>query len=130
MTRVRLDNILLTSLVDCYINYKTDDVNITISGSVASLATMTFTGSIPYQYSNTRADIYITNLGTGQRMLFSNGARILPFTYTGAEIATKKAEYDGANLNFTVAVTNNTGGPIVLTTQTLKMSAVFYKVPT
>lgn len=129
MTAVKLDQVRYTDLVDTYINYETSTADIVISGTVASGATATFTGNIPYSRSKTRADIYLKNLTTGKKMPTSMGGRINPYTFASSETCTHTVSYNGTSVTVTIDVFNGTGGPINLTAQTLQAQVVAYYVP-
>lgn len=129
MTQLRLDKVLLTNLVDTYLNYGTLTSPIVISGSVADGATATFSTSIPYTRTKTKADLYAKNLTTGVKRPISGGYRQSPYTFTSTETASVAANYVGGVITVTFSIFNGTGGPITLVTQTMEISAVLYEVP-
>lgn len=129
MTRVKPDNVVMASFIDTYINYDTISTNVLISGSVNNGASAIFTGELEYPRENTRADLYSRNKTTGVKRPISGGPRQSPYTFVSSEICTQGAIYGGNAILVSFVVTNNTGVTIVLTTQTLEITAVLYEVP-
>lgn len=129
MTLLRLDKVLLTNLVDTYLNYGTLTSPIVISGSVADGATSTFSTPIAYTRDKTRADLYARNLTTDVKRPISGGYRQSPYTFVSTETASVSASYASDVITVTFSIFNGTGGPITLVTQTIEISAVLQEVP-
>lgn len=129
MTQIRPDNIVMTTLIDTYINYKTTTSNVAISGTVAAGATQNFFTSIDYTRSNTRADLYAKNTTTGIKRPVAGGSRQVPYTAVSTETCSQLARYGGSAIVVTFSVFNGTGASINLVPQTLEVTAVFYEVP-
>lgn len=129
MTQIRLDKVQFYSNMETYLNYTTLTSNISVSGNIADGATSTFSTSITYARSKTRADLYAKNLNTGTKMSLVGGPRIHPYQFVSSEVATLWATYTGSTISIFLAVTNNTGAAINLIAQTLEISAVLYEVP-
>jgi len=129
MTQIRPDNVLLSNLIDTYLNYKTLISNINISGSIGNGNTVNFLTVIPYSRVKTRADLYAKNLTTGQKRPISGGSRQSPYTAVSTETCSQLATYDGSTITVTFSIFNGTGGSITLITQTIEISAVLYEVP-
>lgn len=130
MTQLKMDKIIMSSDVETYLNYETVTITITISGTVANGNSTVFSGYIPYARSKTRADIYVKNLNTNIKRPLWGGIRQGPYQSTGAgEIYTQFASYGGDTISVSLTVSNNTGGPVVLTTQIMEVTAVLVEVP-
>lgn len=129
MTQIKLDKVILTNLVETYLNYDTLASNILISGNLAAGATQTFSTTIPYVRGKTRADLYARNTTTNIKRPVTGGARQHPYTYAGAETCDQGASYDGTNITVSFTIRNGTGAVISLTSQTMEISAVLYEVP-
>lgn len=129
MTAIKLDKVKYCNLVDTYINYETASANIVVSGSVGAGATATFSVSVPYSRTKTRADIYLKNLTTGVKMPTSQGARVSPYTFAGSETYSHAVSYNGSAVTVTISIFNGGGSPLALTAQTLQAQIVAYHVP-
>lgn len=127
--RLNPDKIQMTSLLDTYINYNTLTTTVNISGGVADTVTVDFTGTILYDRQKTRADIYARNTTTNVKRPVTGGIRQAPYTAVSTETCNQVAHYDGSQITVTFSITNNTGGAIVLTAQSIEVSAVLYHVP-
>lgn len=130
---IKPDNIQFCSLIDTYYNYVTYTDSIAINGSVGAMSLVTFSKKIYFANVNTRADLYLKNLNTGIKQPMDGGDRILPYQFAGSEIARQYAVYvphpTDPYVEVGVTVTNNTGAPITLTTQTLEITATLYLIP-
>jgi hypothetical protein len=129
MTELKLDKVLMTSLVDGYINYDTLTTSIALSGNVPDFGTASFIGSIIYSRGKTRADLYVTNLLTGVRRPLAGGFRQTPYQAISTETCEVYAEYSGLTISIEFFIQNNSGAPIAITPQTMEVSAVLYEVP-
>lgn len=133
MTRIKPDNVQFCSFIDTYYNYATKTGNIVVSGSVPAVSVLTFRTLITMTSTNTRADVYLKNLNTGIKKPMDNGERITPYQYAASEVVRQYVIYvsnvAAPYVEVGITITNTTGAPIVLTTQTLEASAVMYLVP-
>lgn len=126
---VRLDQIDFTTLFEGYKNYDNDSATLNISGSVASLVTVNFSTTIPYDRAGTRADLYLD--GNNTRVLANAGSRAATDVYqpVSTEIFSVLISYSATDITVIVSIFNNTGGSLALTPQTITASAVLYDLP-
>lgn len=127
--QIKPDIIIEASFLDTYINYDTLSTDVIISGGLAAGDSVTFSGTIPYTRDNTRADIYVKNMSTGIKRPLSGGPRQTPYTFASSETCSQRAQYSSGNIVVYFDIYNGTGAPIVLTTQTLQVTAVLIRYP-
>lgn len=127
--QIKPDNVLLTSLLETYLNYDTKTGTITISGSVANLGTANFTTTIAVGRSQSIADIYAINRNTGLKMSLNAGSIHHPYQDVSSENHAHSINYTDGIITVTLSVSNFTGAGIVLTSQVWDVVVVLYNVP-
>lgn len=127
--QVRPDNVVLTSLLDTYLNYATKTSGIPISGSLDIGAVGNFSTTIAVDRSDSIADIYARNLNTGNKMSLIAGSIHNPYQPVSTERNPCSVLYSGGVLTITYSIDNGTGVPIVLINQTHEITAVLNEVP-
>ncbi len=130
---IRPDNINFLSTLPNYINLTYDTGaptgTISVSGSIGIGATLTFSTVITTSSQNTRSDVYGVNSNTGIKQLLSNTGYPTIFQKTGAEKVNVYIDYAATSLTVSIVVVNNTGAPILLTTQSIVVTVVEYQIP-
>lgn len=129
MTSVRIDKVDFTTLFEAPQNYLTSTAAINISGSVGAGATENFTGVIAYSRSGTRADIYLD--GNSVKVMANAGSRAAgdAYQFKSSETFSVLVSYSTTDITVTLSISNGTGSPIALNTQTITASAVLYDMP-
>lgn len=128
--QIRPDSLIFASILDTYLNYATYTGNIVISGTVANGASVSFETVITTPKNNTRADIYLQNLNTGIKRPIENGLRLAPYQNVSTEVCRAFAIFNPSNqITVSLSITNNTGGTITLTNQTIRATIVAYSIP-
>lgn len=131
MPSVKLDKVKKTSLFESFKNYATTTGDIVVAAtSLANGASRTISVTIPYTRAGTIADIYATrstvrtNVNTSPR-----AAASAVYSFASSETAELYATYSTTDITVSLVITNNTGGSITPTAQTLTISVVQYDAP-
>lgn len=126
---IRPDGIAFLSTLPNYINIGNPTGDIVISGVIPDSTSQTFSVTITVSSQNTRSDVYGTNLNTNIKQLLS--ATNFPVIYqnSGGENVSSGISYGSGSLTIDIIVDNNTGGPVVLTNQTITIQVVEYQIP-
>lgn len=129
MSNIRLDKVDFSTLHEAPQNYLTPTSPIVISGNVASGATQSFTATIPYSRSGTRADVYLD--GNSVRVMANAGSRAAgdAYQFNSTETFSVLVSYSTTTVTVTLSIFNGTGAPITLNTQTITASTVLYDMP-
>lgn len=131
MPSVKLDKVITSSLHESFKNYETSTDDIVVAAtSLANGASRTISVVIPYTRAGTTADIYATR-GTTKTIVSGGGrsAASAVYSFISTETATLDAFYDASNITVSLTITNNTGGSITPTAQTITISVVQYDSP-
>lgn len=130
-----LDKVSYSSLSGTYLNYKSLTQNVTISGSVsAGGGVATFDANFSFDRTRTRADTYITLNGykvvVNSTKLAYYSPGYITYQYAGAETLSVYVFYgDPTSIQVEFFITNNSGSPISLVTQTAVVEVVLYDAP-
>lgn len=131
MPKIRLDQVIFSTLHPAYLNYRTDEAIMEVdTSSIPDGDTMEQNVVVPTPKVGTRADIYASN-GTVSTLVSSGGraAASVVYTYASTEVARIDIEYGSYDIYIYLRITNNTGGPISPPAQTLTFSVVQYDAP-
>lgn len=128
---IRPDSVVMSSLMPSYMGIATYTGSFTISGTVsASGGVKTFSTSIPISRSNSRFDVYATNLADNFKQLANNTNFSSVYEFSGnGEICSPFLKYTSTSITYGLFITNNTASSITLTTQTFQISVVEYREP-
>lgn len=133
MASIRLDKVVFSTFHEAYKNYATSSDEIVISPSaLANSSSREASVTIPYTRGGTRADIYATGSITGFKTLANAGGRASAFIVydpVSSETATFAIDYNPTEIVVKFIITNNTGGSISPTSQTITIDIVQYDAP-
>ena len=128
MTRIKLDKVIMGSMIETYINYQTLPTTVRVNGSFPNGGGGNFYATIPYTRGKTISNLYAYNATTGIKMPIGASSRINPFESISGEYYNLFAGYNGSTITITASITNFSGVTVV-TDQTLTITAVLYEVP-
>lgn len=126
--QIRPDNVVLTTLLDTYLNYDTQTALLSISGTIP-IGTTNFSTTFSVARSDSIADVYARNLNTGNKMSLTAGSIHNPYQEVSTETHPCSVTYSGSVLTVQYNIDNNTGAPLALTAQTHEITVVLNEVP-
>jgi len=130
MTQYRYDNLSFSTVLPNYIDIGNTSGSIPISGSVADASTATFSTTIQLSADHTFSDIYAFNAAvSGKVQLVSPNSISFVYSSVSFEVIRVSIVYSGNQVTVTIAIDNDTGAPISLTSQTFTIEVVQYMLP-
>lgn len=132
MTRIRLDNVIMTGLFEMWQNIQTVSNSLNISGTIPDGSFEDFTVELDMPDGFSIADVYAES-SMGKTYL-NNSPRSIELVYDHVSTETARVwvtyqAYTDPKVYITVFIVNNTGSSINLVNQTIEFSAVFYRAP-
>lgn len=127
---IQLDKVVMSTLHEAYKNYNTQSVDVVISGTVAAGGEK-FSETLTLSRGGTRADVFYVpsgGSGAGQKFLASESVVLQSLTgyaYTGTSVV----KYSGNTLEVGAWLSNPTGSPAAVSTQTYSFFVVEYDAP-
>lgn len=126
---VRLDKVLMSSLHESFKNYQTTVSPIVVSGSIPTIG-KTFFVEIPYTRAGSIADIYVHKQGTNYKRSVNYAWRLDEFVGVPFDVdAGIYVLYSPGIIRVEIFVSNSTGAPYGVTTQTFDIEAVIFDAP-
>lgn len=127
----KLDKIQFCTAFEAYKNYATTTEALNIpADTLPNGATNNYFIATGFDRGGTRADIYLD--GNGVKILANTSSRLEtgdPYQFVGLETASCLVQYASDAVVVIISLSNNTGGPITLTAQTINVSLVQYDAP-
>lgn len=127
---IKLDSVISSTLHEAYQNYKKQTVTIDISGTVPNGGAV-YSDTVTLDRDRTRADVYHTASLDGNYRLTNQADALAGFAVPA--VSTQQPltvlEYSGNELEVGVYITNTSGAPEPLVTQTLTFYVVEYHAP-
>ena len=127
---IKLDKVVMSTLHESYKNYKTESIDIEISGSIPAGGT-SFTHTFTLDRSGTRADVFYVNdsgSNAGEKIWAAQSIRNLSIT-GWPHTANTVVKYSGDTVEVGVFLFNPTAGVVAVSTQTYTFSVVQYDAP-
>lgn len=126
---IKPDKILFYSKLPQYIELEEATGSFTISGIVGPASVLTFSTTILFNSLATWCDVYAKNGNTNKKAIISSVNIPAVYQYAGSEIAQQLMTYSSGSITIRWDITNNTGAGILLTTQTISLQVIPYRLP-